>query len=74
MQCRFEIMSKGDSVFNVWDGNIAIKRKNGDVEIFRYYLDDNGLPRLDSNTLLITSGAGNVTVKSNDNSVEITTF
>lgn len=74
MQCKFEILKKGDTVLNVWEGNIAIQRKNGDVEILRYFLDNNGLPRLDNNTILITQGHGSITVESNNNSIEVTTF
>ena len=36
MQVKFEVLKKDDSVLNVWDNNIAIKRKNGDVEILHY--------------------------------------
>lgn len=74
MQCKFELLKKGDSVLNVWESNIAIQRKNGDVEVFRYCIDENGLPRLSENTMLITQGRGSVTVKSNDSSIEVTTF
>lgn len=74
MQCKFEILKKGDTVLNVWEGNIAIQRKNGDVEILRYFLDNNGFPRLDNNTILITQGHGSITVESNNNTIEVTTF
>lgn len=74
MQVKFEIMKKGDEVLNVWEGHIAIKKKSGDVEIFQYYLDKDGLPRLSSDTIVVTQGNGSVTAKSDSSSVEITTF
>ena len=33
MQIKFGILKKGDTVLNVWDNHIAVKKKNGDVEI-----------------------------------------
>lgn len=74
MQIKFEVLKKGDEVLNVWEGHIAVKRKNGDVEILQYYVDNDGLPRLDDNSVLITYGKGSVTAKSDNSSVEITTF
>ena len=73
MQIKFEILKKGDTVFNVWENHIAVKKKSGDVEIYKFYLDDEGLPRLAENTILVTQGNGSISVKS-DSSVEISTF
>lgn len=74
MQIKFEILKKGDSVLNVWEGHIAVQKKNGEVEIYQYYLDEEGLPRLVENTVLITQGNGSISAKADDSSVEITTF
>lgn len=74
MQVRFEILKKGDTVLNVWDNNIAIKRKNGDVEIVHYDLGEDGLPRISNNSILITQGDGIVRAKSEDSSFEVGTF
>lgn len=74
MQIKIELMKKGDSVLNVWDQHIAITRKNGDVEIFKYYLDDDNLPRLYDHSILITQGNGAITTKDDDSSVEFGTF
>lgn len=74
MQVRFEILKKGDNVLNVWDNNIAIKRKNGDVEILHYDLNDDGLPRISNNSILITQGDGIVKAKTDDSSLEVGTF
>lgn len=74
MQVRFEILKKGDSVLNVWDNNIAVKRKNGDVEILHYDLNEDGLPRISNNSILITQGDGIVKAKTDDSSLEVGTF
>ena len=74
MQVRFEILKKGDTVLNVWDNNIAIKRKNGDVEIVHYDLGEDSLPHISYNSILITQGDGIVRAKSDDSSFEVGTF
>jgi len=74
MQVRFEILKKGDSVLNVWDNQIAVKRKNGDVEIFHSDIGEDGLPRISSNSILITTGDGIVRTKSENSSFEVGTF
>ena len=65
MQIKFGILKKGD---------IAVKKKNGDVEIYQFYLDDEGLPRLAENTVLVTQGAGSISAKAGDGSVEVMMF
>lgn len=74
MQIKFELLSDGDEVLNVWDNKIAIKKPSGEVEIFQYYLDENNYPRLEQMTYLITRGDGTIKVKSDDSSLEISTF
>ena len=74
MEIRFEILGAGDSVINVWENHIAVKKKTGDVEIFEFYLDENNLPRLNENKIIITHGKGSVSARGNDSSIEITTF
>ena len=74
MQVRLEVLKKDDSVLNVWDNKIAIKIKNGDVEILVYELNDDGLPKLSNNSILITRGDGVVRAKSDDSSFEVGTF
>ncbi len=74
MQIEIGLLKKGDTVLNVWDNNIAIRRKNENVEIFHYDLDENGLPRLSDNSILITQGDGIIKTKSADGSFEIGTF
>ena len=74
MQIKFGILRKGDTVLNVWDNHIAVKKKNSDVEIYQFYLDDEGLPRLAENTVLVTQGDGSISAKAGDGSVEVMTF
>ena len=74
MQIKFEILKKGDEVLNVWDNNIAIKRKSGDVEILHYEISERGLPKISNNSILITQGDGIVRAKSEDSSFEVGTF
>lgn len=74
MQIKFEILKKGDSVLNVWDNYIAVKKKSGEVEIYQFFWDEQGFPRLADNTILVTQGSGNVTAKGDDSNVEVFTF
>lgn len=74
MQIKFEILKKGDTVLNVWENHIAVKKKSGEVEIYQFYLDEQGLPRLADNTILVTQGKGSVTVTADDSEVEVFTF
>lgn len=74
MRIKFEILKKGDTVLNVWENHIAVKKKSGEVEIFQFFLDDEGLPRLSDNTILVTQGNGSVSTKANGSTIEITTF
>ena len=74
MQVKVEILKKGDSVLNVWDSHVAVKKESGDVEIFRYYLDEEGLPRLADHTILITQGDGSISSNIDGTSINVTTF
>ena len=40
MQIKFEILKKGETVLNVWENHIAVQKKSGEVEIYRFYLDE----------------------------------
>lgn len=74
MQIKFEILKKGDTVLNVWENHIAVKKKSGEVEIFQFYVDEEGLPRLSENTILVTQGNGSISAGTTDSDVTITTF
>ena len=74
MQIKFEILKKGDTVLNVWENHIAVKKKSGEVEIFQFYVDEEGLPRLSENTILVTQGNGSISAGATHSDVTITTF
>ena len=74
MRIKFEILKKGDTVLNVWENHIAVKKKSGEVEIFQFYVDEEGLPRLCENTILVTHGNGSISAETIDSDVTITTF
>ena len=74
MQVRLEILKEGDSVFAVWDSHVAVKKASGEVEIFQYGLDEEGLPRLSPGTVLITYGEGSVSSKIKGTTIEVSTF
>ena len=74
MQIKFEILKKGDTVLNVWENHIAVKKKSGEVEIFQFYVDEEGLHRLSENTILVTQGNGSISAETTDSDVTITTF
>ena len=74
MQVRFEILQEGDTVINVWESYIAVKKETGEVEIYHFYLDEEGFPRLSENTILVTHGNGSISMQAEDNTIEVTTF
>ena len=74
MQTKIGILGKGDTVLNVWDNQIAIHRKNDDVEIFSLEFDSHGIPRLSNDSILITKGEGFVKQVSEDGTIEVGTF
>ena len=74
MQYKFELLKKGETVLNVWENKIAVKKTSGEVELFQYNFDENGYPRLEKDTVLITFGTGVIRVKDDDSSLEVGTF
>lgn len=73
------ILSKEDEVINVWSENnqvsIAVKHKNGEVEIFRLEPDENGLPRVNmQNSWSISFGKGEVDISETGKDVNVKTF
>ncbi len=51
MQIKFEILKKGETVLNVWENHIAIKKKSGEIEIYQFFLDEEA----DGSTVEITT-------------------
>ena len=75
MEIKFEILQKGDTVLNVYEQSIVIKKKNGEVQIYNFHIYEDGLPRLNDNSILITFGNKTIKVKTSDeSSVEVGTF
>lgn len=71
---RLNILKKGDRVFAVNGEQIVVERANGEVDVLRVYLDENGFIRIDDeNTLTIGYGNGSVEVKRDDN-IKVETF
>ncbi len=74
MQVRFEILKEGDTVINVWDSHIAVRKETGEVEIYKFFVDEEGLPRIADDSILVTHGDGIITTTVDESPIEITTF
>lgn len=60
-----KILRHGDSVMHVTPDQIIVRRANGEVDIFRIFVDDAGAPRIDhDNVMTITYGEGTIEVES----------
>lgn len=59
-------MSEGDQVLNCWDNKIAVKRKNGDVDIFQIAIKENNLPTLSPDQWRITYGNNTIDIIDKD--------
>lgn len=76
-QVKIELLEDGDEAIGFSNDMLAIKKANGEIEIFKIDTDDDGLPRLADKSILITYGDKNnkkVTISNDDNSVEVGTF
>lgn len=69
---KINIMKKGDKVINVTGEFIAVKRKNGEVDIIPIIKEGTTL-RIDSEGI-VTLGYGNNTIEQTTGDVVITTF
>ena len=65
---RINILRKGDEVLHVNQNFIAVRRKNGEVDIIKLDFSDD-LPRIDMENI-ITIGYGNNTVVAENNDGE----
>ena len=74
MQVKLELLTEGDSVLNVWDNKIAVNKTNGEVEIFTFEYDEDNLPRLSKDTVMITYGKGAISMKKDGGSLKVDTF
>ncbi|MBP2303501.1 hypothetical protein [Azospirillum picis] len=72
-----EILEENDEVIGYSDSRIAVKKTNGDVEIITIYFDDQGVPRVDERTVVITrkSSRGNkISIQNVTNGIEAGSF
>ena len=77
MQIKLEILEKDDEVIGFSENKLAVKKKTGEVEIFVISFDEDNLPRIKEETILITFGDSKnrkVTLSKPDSSVEVGTF
>ena len=51
---RLEILDQDDEVIGFHENRIAIKKKNGEVEIISLVYDENNIPRIEERSVLIT--------------------
>jgi hypothetical protein len=72
---KLEILGKEDIVIGFSDNKLAVRKKNGEVEIFIIEMDENNLPRVNPESLLITfrKSKGNTVTIKKDN-LEYETF
>ena len=64
---KIKIMSEGDQVLNCWDDKIAIRRTNGEVDIFQISIGENNLPTLSDNVWRVTYGNNTIEIIDKDN-------
>ena len=60
---KIKILKKGDSVISVSGNLIAVRRKNGEVDIIPIINDENGFPMIDTEHI-VTLAYGNGSVES----------
>ena len=58
-----KILRNGDRVMSFTPEQIIVRRANGEVDIFRLFMDEAGVPRIDQdNIMTITYGDGTIEV------------
>ena len=76
-QVKIEILETGDEAIGFSNDMLAVRKKSGEVEIFKFDTDSDGLPRLADKSILITYGdkdSKKITISNDDNTVEVGTF
>lgn len=63
---KLKIMSDGDQVLNCWDDKIAIRRANGEVDIYQIAVGENNLPTLSDDIWRITYGNNIIEITDKD--------
>lgn len=71
---KINILKKGDEVLNITNDFVAVKRKNGEVDIIHFF-KENGNWRVDfDNIVTIGYGKNTIQITSPDSDTTITTF
>ena len=70
---KINILRKGDEVLQVNQNFIAVKRKNGEVDIIMMDFSD-GLPRIDIENIVTIGYGNNTVVAENMDGESVTTF
>ncbi|MEO0539714.1 MAG: hypothetical protein AAFZ80_02490 [Cyanobacteria bacterium P01_A01_bin.105] len=72
MIVKIGILSEGDQVLNCWDDKVAIRRVNGDVDIFQITLENN-IPAISQDIWRITCGNNTVKFEASEQASAVTT-
>lgn len=70
---KINILRKGDEVLHVNENYIAVKRKNGEVDIIKLDFSD-GLPRIDLENIITIGYGNNTVVAENKDGESVITF
>ena len=70
---KINILRKGDEVLHVNQNFIAVKRKNGEVDIIKLDFSD-GFPRIDLENIVTISYGNNTIVAENMEGESVVTF
>mgnify|MGYP001051695688 FL=1 len=70
---KIRLLHKGDSVLNVTKDLIAVRRRNGEVDLIKL-LNENGSVRLDLEDIVTIGFGDNIVETTNENGVFIANF
>lgn len=74
MAIKINVLNKGDTVIDINERFVSVRRKNGEVDLIPFIIDD-GTLRLDtSNTITISYGNNTVEYSSEDSDTVTITF
>ncbi|MCD5361249.1 hypothetical protein [Chromobacterium aquaticum] len=77
MKIKLEILENGDEIVGFSEGRLAVKKSNGELEIFSLSFDENNIPRVHERSVLVTFKSGSakkVSVVDDDGDFEIGSF
>ena len=70
---RIKILHKGDSVLNITKDFIAVRRRNGEVDLIGFW-DEEGGVRIDTGNIVTIGFGDNIVETENENGVTILNF